>query len=104
MQNNDFRQCATGLNLWRWCKQEDFNKRNVIRGNLFEDTEQNAIQLATGTAENLIESNIITNAGKNGILVQGEKQRIEKNTVTGAKLKAIAVKGEGHTVKGNRIE
>ena len=46
VQNNDFRECVTGLNLWRWCKQEDLNKRNAIRGNLFQDTEQNAIQLA----------------------------------------------------------
>ncbi len=104
VQNNDFRECATGLNLWRWCKQEDLNKRNVVRGNLFEGTEQNAIQLATGTAENLIESNIITNAGKNGILVQGEKQRIEKNTVTGVKLQALAVDGGKHTVEGNKTD
>lgn len=104
VQNNDFRGCTTGLNLWRWCKQEDLNRRNAIRGNLFEDTAENAIQLAADTAENLLESNIIANAGRNGIVVQGAKQRVEKNTVSGAKLRAIAVTGDGHSVEGNRVE
>ena len=104
VQNNDFRQCGTGLNLWRWCQQEDLNKRNAIRGNTFTDTELNAIQLANGTAENLVESNIITTAGHNGIVVQGEKQRIEKNRVTGAKMKALVVKGDSHAVEANLTE
>jgi len=104
VQNNDFRGCTTGLNLWRWCKQEDLNRRNAIRGNLFQDTEQTAIQLAAGTAENLVEENLIAGAGRSGIVINGDSQRVLRNTIRGVKLKALVVSGGKHTVDGNRAE
>ena len=101
VQHNEFRHCGIGLNLWRWCKQDGLNQRNAIRGNVFEDTQENGIQIAKDTSENLIEQNTVTNTGRNGISVSGSKQRVIRNTVTGAKLKALAVSGEGHQVEGN---
>jgi hypothetical protein len=35
VEQNDFLECQTGINLWRWCKQPGLNEKNLIRGNQF---------------------------------------------------------------------
>jgi len=101
---NEFSGCVIGINLWRWCKQDDLNKRNFIRDNLFSATEQNAIQLATGTSDNSIEDNEIAGAGRNGISVSGSSQILRNNAIRGAKLKPIAITEGEHKIEANKTE
>ena len=63
IEQNDFLACQTGINLWRWCKQPGLNETNIISGNQFEQTRGNAIQIASGTAENTVTGNVISTSG-----------------------------------------
>lgn len=101
VEGNTFRHCQTGLNLWRWCKQPGLNERNRISGNTFTDTAGNALQIATGTAENTLTGNTIAGAGKSGIVLSGSKQTVTGNRISGTKLKPIAVAEGEHTLQDN---
>ncbi|MDZ4404348.1 right-handed parallel beta-helix repeat-containing protein [Prosthecobacter sp.] len=95
---NDFRECATGINLWRWCKQPGLNEGNLIVQNVFERTKGNAVQIATGTRGNTIAQNEISGSGKNGIVLSGEGQIVKANQITGSGMKAIAINEGKHEI------
>lgn len=95
---NDFRECGTGINLWRWCKQPGLNEGNIIAQNVFESTKGNAVQIATGTKGNTIVQNEITSSGKNGLILSGEAQVVKANRITGSGMKAIAVNEGKHEI------
>ena len=95
---NDFRECTTGINLWRWCKQPGLNEGNIIAQNVFEKTKGNAVQIATGTQRNTIAQNQINGSGKNGIILAGEGQIVKSNQITGSGMKAIAINEGKHEI------
>lgn len=95
---NDFRECGTGINLWRWCKQPGLNEGNIIAQNVFDATKGNGMQIATGTRGNTIVQNEITDSGKNGIILSGEAQVIKANRITGSGMKAIIVQEGKHEI------
>jgi nitrous oxidase accessory protein NosD len=98
VEQNDFLACQTGINLWRWCKQPGLNEKNVIRGNQFDQTRGNAIQIASGTAQNSILENEITASGKNGLILNGEGQIVKGNRISGSGMKDIAVAAGKHEI------
>jgi parallel beta-helix repeat protein len=98
IEQNDFLDCQTGINLWRWCKQPGLNEKNLIRGNQFDRTRGNAIQIASGTAQNTILENVITASGKNGIILNGEGQIVKGNTISGSGLKDLTVQAGRHNI------
>jgi parallel beta-helix repeat protein len=87
---NEVSECGTGVNLWRWCKQDDLNEGNRILDNAFTGTAGNAVQLGKETRGNTVSDNDITGCGKNGIVVLGEQQVVQDNRISGVKLKAVA--------------
>jgi len=89
VEQNDFLECGTGINLWRWCKQAGLNEKNVIRGNEFLRTKGNGVQLASGTALNTVTENTILDSGKNGIVINGTDQMVKDNTIRGSRLKDV---------------
>lgn len=95
---NDFLECGTGINLWRWCKQAGLNEGNIIAQNVFERTKGNAVQIAPNTKANMVAQNEITGSGKNGIILSGEAQVVKANRISGSGLKAIAVQEGKHEI------
>jgi hypothetical protein len=95
---NEFLECGTGINLWRWCKLPGLNEANLIVQNVFERTRGNAVQIATGTKGNTIAQNEITRSGKNGIILSGEAQIVKANKITGSGMKAIVIQEGKHDV------
>lgn len=87
---NEVRGCDTGVNLWRWCKQEDLNEGNRIFNNAFLNIAGNAIQLGKDTSLNSVANNDITGCGKNGIVIAGEQQTVEDNRISDVKGKDVA--------------
>lgn len=98
VEQNDFLACQTGINLWRWCKQPGLNEKNIIRDNQFDRTRGNAIQIASGTAQNTLSGNVITASGKNGIILNGERQVVKGNQISGSGLKDLAVQAGKHDI------
>lgn len=96
---NDFRECGTGINLWRWCKQPGLNEGNLIVQNVFERTQGNGVQIATGTKGNTVAQNEITGSGKNGIIIAGEGQIVKANRISGSGMKAIIVQEGKHEIE-----
>lgn len=86
---NEVTHCGVGVNLWRWCKQEDLNQGNQVFNNTFFQITGNAVQLGKGTAKNTIDNNEIDGCGKNGIVIEGENQIVEDNVITNVKGKGI---------------
>ncbi len=101
VEENEFRGTQTGLNLWRWCKQPGLNERNRITRNAFLNQSGNGLQIATGTATNLIADNRIEGAGRNGISLSGTDQTVTGNRIRNVKLKPIAVIEGEHTLRDN---
>ncbi len=95
---NEFRECGTGINLWRWCKLPGLNEGNLIVQNVFERMQGNAVQIATGTKGNTVAQNEITGSGKNGIIVSGEAQILKANKISGSGMKAIVIQEGKHEV------
>ncbi len=95
---NEFLECSTGINLWRWCKLPGLNEGNLIVQNIFERTRGNAIQIATGTKGNTIAQNEISGSGKNGIILSGEAQIVKANKITGSGMRAIVIQEGKHEV------
>ncbi|WP_395730160.1 right-handed parallel beta-helix repeat-containing protein [Prosthecobacter sp.] len=95
---NEFLECSTGINLWRWCKLPGLNEGNLIVQNVFERTRGNAVQIATGTKGNTIAQNEITGSGKNGIILSGEAQRVKANKITGSGMKNTVIQEGKHDV------
>lgn len=87
---NDVRDCEIGVNLWRWCKLEGLNEGNRILNNVFTNISGNAVQLGKNTRLNTVSKNTITGCGRNGIVVDGEQQRVEDNQISEVKLKPVA--------------
>jgi len=94
---NEFRECGTGINLWRWCKLPGLNEGNLIVQNVFERMQGNAVQIATGTKGNTVAQNEITDSGKNGIIVSGEAQILKGNKITGSG-KALVIQEGKHEI------
>lgn len=92
VEANEVRECVTGLNLWRWCRQENgINERNRIVNNSFLNMSGNGMQFGRGTANNVIAANEVENAGRNGISLNGTTQGLEENNIIrGAKLQPVA--------------
>ncbi len=95
---NEFLECGTGINLWRWCKLPGLNEGNLIVQNVFERTRGNAVQIATGTKGNTIAQNEINGSGKNGIIISGEAQIVKANKITGSGMRAIVIQEGKHEV------
>lgn len=95
---NEFRECGTGINLWRWCKQPGLNEGNIIAQNVFEQTTGNAVQIAKGTRGNSVLQNELSGSGKNGIILAGEAQVVKANKITGSKMKDLVVQEGAHEV------
>lgn len=94
---NRFEACRIGINLWRFCKLPDLNTRNVILENAFVNTKGNALQLATGTATNMVSRNHIRGSGGNAISLRGDDYEISGNDVDGK----IVDNGKGNDVFDN---
>jgi nitrous oxidase accessory protein NosD len=86
---NEVRDCGTGINLWRWCKQPELNQGNRVFDNSFVNIEGNAVQLGKDTSRNMVERNEITGCGKNGIVVAGAEQTVKDNELSGVKGKGV---------------
>lgn len=95
---NEFRECGTGINLWRWCKHPGLNEGNLIVQNVFDHTRGNAIQIATGTRGNTIAQNEISASGKNGIILSGEAQIVKANKITASGMKPLVIQEGKHDV------
>lgn len=95
---NEFLECGTGINLWRWCKLPGLNEGNLIVQNVFERTRGNAVQVATGTKGNTVAQNEINASGKNGIILSGEAQKVKANKITGSSMKALVIQEGKHDV------
>lgn len=95
---NEFLECGTGINLWRWCKLPGLNEGNLIVQNVFERTRGNAVQIATGTKGNTVAQNEINASGKNGIIISGEAQIVKANKITGSGMKALVIQEGKHDV------
>jgi len=95
---NDFRECGTGINLWRWCKLPGLNEGNIVAQNVFEATRGNAVQVAAGTKGNSVIQNEINGSGRNGISLAGEGQVVKANRITGSGMKAINVQAGRHEI------
>lgn len=95
---NEFLECGTGINLWRWCKLPGLNEGNLIVQNVFERTRGNAVQIATGTKGNTVAQNEINASGKNGIILSGEAQIVKANKITGSGMKDIVIQEGKHDV------
>ena len=80
---NEFRDCGTGINLWRWCKQPGLNEGNLVVQNVFERMLGNAVQIGTSTKGNTIAQNEINGSGKSGVVVSGQSQIVKANKITG---------------------
>ncbi|RBP39824.1 parallel beta helix pectate lyase-like protein [Roseimicrobium gellanilyticum] len=90
VEANEVRDCGIGVNLWRWCKQENgINEKNKILNNLFTGMEGNAVQFGKNTKDNEVKGNEIVNSGKNGISLNGTAQKAEGNQISGTKGKAV---------------
>jgi hypothetical protein len=87
---NEARDCDTGINLWRWCHQQELNEGNQITNNAFLNTSGNAVQIGSETRLNTIANNDINGAGKNGIVVKGSEQTVKDNRISNVKGKEIA--------------
>jgi nitrous oxidase accessory protein NosD len=95
---NEFSECGTGINLWRWCKQPGLNEGNLVVQNVFERTLGNAVQIGSGTKGNTVAKNEINGSGKNGIILSGEAQIVKANKITGSGQKAIVIQEGKHEV------
>lgn len=95
---NEFRECGTGINLWRWCKLPGLNEGNLIVRNVFERMQGNGVQIATGTKGNTVAQNEISGSGKNGIVLSGEAQIVKANKITGSGMKAIVIQEGKHNL------
>lgn len=93
---NEFRDCGTGINLWRWCKHPGLNEGNIIAQNFFDRMQGNAVQIAKGTKANKLLQNEITGSGKNGIILAGEGQIVKGNQISGSKMKDIVINEGTH--------
>ncbi len=102
VEANEFRDSGTGIHIWRWCKMEDLNRRNIVRNNLFLRTTGNGIQLGKGTQDNEVSGNEFDGCGRNGISVSGSNQRILRNEFTNVQLKPVQINEGTHEVKENR--
>jgi hypothetical protein len=101
VEENEFRGCGIGLNLWRWCKQPGLNEHNRIARNAFIASRGNGIQIATGTAANELIDNRITGAARNGISLAGAGQTVTGNRNSDVKLKPIVINEGEHTLRDN---
>lgn len=95
---NEFLQCGTGINLWRWCKLPGLNEGNLIVQNVFDRTLGNAVQIATGTKGNTVAQNEISRSGKNGIILSGESQIVKANKITASGMKPLVIQEGKHDV------
>lgn len=95
---NEIRECAIGLKLWRWCRQDGLNEGNLIVRNVLEQTAGNAVEIGTGTRRNVIAQNQISNSGKNGIVVAGEEQIVQANKMTACAGENLLISGDNHQV------
>lgn len=95
---NEFRDCGTGINLWRWCKHPGLNEGNLIVQNVFDHMHGNAIQIATGTKANTVAQNEIISPGKNGLIISGEAQIIKANKITASGMKPIVIQEGKHNI------
>ena len=95
VDENEFRDCGIGINLWRFCKQPGLNEGNRITGNVFTGMKGNGVQIAKETAKNTVTGNTITGSGRNGISVGGAQQTIRDNRIEGSAKKDIAVTEAG---------
>lgn len=90
VEANEFRECATGINLWRWCKMPELNEGHRIVNNAFTGTKGNGIQIAKDTSNNAAIGNEVTGSGRNGISVSGTKQLVQGNRIERSAMKDIA--------------
>ena len=95
---NEFRDCGTGINLWRWCKHPGLNEGNMIVQNVFDHMQGNAVRIATGTKANTVAQNEIISPGKNGITISGEGQILKANKITGSGMKAVLIQEGKHEI------
>lgn len=98
VEGNEARDCAVGVNLWRWCKQPELNTGNIIRNNLFQNLTGNGLQIGKGTARNVFEDNDIENCARNGISLSGTGQILKRNRIREVKMKPIAVNEGEHQI------
>ena len=100
VSGNRLEACGIGLNLWRWCRQDELNVRNEIRDNQFLSTRGNGLQIQADTARNSIRGNIVRGCGGSGISLNGTEQLLSSNTVSGAQREGIIVSGNRNEVTG----
>lgn len=98
VEANEFRDCGTGINLWRWCKMPELNQSNRIVSNAITGMKGNGIQIATGTAKNTVSDNEIAGSGRNGISLAGSGQIVRDNKISGSKLKNLVVNEGEHAI------
>ena len=87
---NELRDCTTGVNLWRWCRQPGLNEGSRIEDNLILRTAGNAVQIGANVGVNIIARNEITGSGKNGIITNSKGQELRENRISQSGLRDVA--------------
>ncbi len=91
VEANEVRDCGLGVNLWRWCRQENgINERNRIVNNAFVNISGNGMQFGKGTKDNVVSGNELVRVAKNGISLNGTAQQMGPNQISGVKGKPVA--------------
>lgn len=101
VSGNEVRECGTGINLWRWCKQPGLNEGSRIEGNEFINTKGDGIRIATGTANNIVQDNEILGSGVCGISLAGNGQVVRNNKISGSRKKDLKVVEGQHQISGS---
>lgn len=85
VDRNLIEDCATGVKVWRYCKVEELNVRNVITDNRLRRMAGLAVDLQTGTARNIVRGNVVESAASTNLEKQfrdaGKENWVEANRV-----------------------
>lgn len=100
---NRFEACNVGINLWRWCRMPELNRRNQILDNLFVGIKANGIQLGADTSFNFVRGNIIEESGRNGISAQASATSIVENLIIRPAQHGVTIGGDRNEIRENRV-
>ncbi len=104
VENNRIEDCEKGIILWRWCRMDDLNLRNVFRGNRIVNTKTTAISCEAATSKSIVSGNTIAGCGAVGIHIAGDDNTVTGNTLSACGKEAVKVTGLRNTVKENEVK
>ncbi len=59
IEHNTIEACDTGIRIWRWCRHDDLNTRNVLADNRLRGIRNLAIEFQAGTFANTAKNNVL---------------------------------------------